>query len=355
MKIRQAEIFFVLAKSDPSRRTVEESVRICIYGAGASGGHLAVRLAIAGHQVSVVARGANLDAIRHDGLRLLRGEQILRAQVAASADPAALGEHDLVLVTVKATALEAVARGIAPLVGTTTRVVFAQNGMPWWYPLGLEAGACPLPAIPVFDLASRFLPLLAPSQVFGGILYTANSLVSPGVVRNNSPQHNGLEVGAAVCEGAAQVDGLRDVLESAGIASPRVDDIRTAVWAKLVGNACSSSIAVITGNPSAISVDATLRAVFERSIAEAMAVAAAHGHPLAGRLDLSRWAAHRAAHRPSLLQDLESGRPMEVAEMLLSPVAFARAAGVDTPTLDALASLAARIAIDRGLYAPPGA
>lgn len=330
-------------------------MRICVYGAGASGGHLAVRLALAGHAVSVVARGANLDAIRHGGLRLLRGEETLQAKVAASADPAALGEQDVVLVTVKATALEAVAQGIAPLVGAATRVVFAQNGMPWWYPLGLELRAPAPPGIPVFGLASRFLPPLAPGQVFGGVLYTANSLVAPGVVRNNSPLHNGLEIGAAVREGAPQVEALRRMLEAAGVASPAVDDIRTAVWAKLVGNACSSSIAVITGNPSAISTDPALRTVFERSIGEAMAVAAAHGHPLAGRIDLSRWAAHRAGHRPSLLQDLESGRPMEVGEMLLAPVAFARAAGLDTPTLDALTRLAARLAIDRGLYAAPGA
>lgn len=326
-------------------------MRICVYGAGASGGHLAVRLALAGHEVGVVARGANLDAIRRGGLRLLCGTGALHASLAASEEPATFGEQDVVLVTVKATALEAVARGIAPLVGTTTRVVFAQNGMPWWYPLGQGRVTPPLPEIPVFALQSRFLPPLRSSQVFGGVLYTANTLAAPGVVRNDSPQRNAIELGAAAREGEAAVAGLRALFDSAGIASPPVDDIRTAVWSKLIVNACASSIAVATGNPSAISEDARLRAVFERSVAEAIAIASAYGHRPAGPIDLSRWTAQRARHRPSLLQDLESGRPMEVAEMLLAPVAFARAAGLDTPTLDALTGLAARRAIDRGLYA----
>jgi 2-dehydropantoate 2-reductase len=325
-------------------------MRIGIYGAGASGGHLAVRLALAGHAVSVIARGEHLAAIQHQGLALQQGDRILHARVVASDRPQELPTQDLLIVTVKATGLAAVSQAIAPLVGPQTQVVFAQNGMPWWYPLGLPEGGPPLPALPNFGLASAFLAAMQPAQVLGGVLYTANEVVAPGVVRNNSPRHNALEIGPALPGEGGDLPALRATLAEAGIASPEVDDIRSVAWAKLVGNACSSSIAVITGNPRAIAEPGPLQQVFLRAIDEAFAVARAHGHAVEGRLDLSRWTTHRSQHKPSLLQDFELGRPMEIAEMIEAPAAFGRSAGVACPTLDALAALAAQRAIDRGLY-----
>ena len=325
-------------------------MRIGIHGAGASGGHLAVKLALAGHTVSVIARGEHLAAIQHQGLTLQQGDHTLHTRVVATDRPQELPPQDLVLVTVKATALPAVATSIAPLVAPHTRVVFAQNGMPWWYPLGLPAGRAPLPPLPNFALAPAFLAAMQPGQVLGGILYTANEVVAPGVVRNNSPRHNALEIGPAVPGAGEELPALRSLFAEAGIASPEVDDIRSAAWAKLVGNACSSSIAVITGNPRAIAEPGPLQQVFLRAIDEAFAVARAHGHAVEGRLDLSRWTTHRSQHKPSLLQDFELGRPMEIAEMIEAPAAFGHSAGVACPTLDALAALAAQRAIDRGLY-----
>lgn len=327
-------------------------MRIAIHGAGASGGHLAVKLALAGHTVSVIARGEHLAAIQHQGLTLQQGDHTLHARVVATDRPQELPPQDLVFVTVKATALPAVAASIAPLIAPHTRVVFAQNGMPWWYPLGLPPGHAPLPALPHFALAPAFLAAMQPAQVLGGVLYTANEVVAPGVVRNNSPRHNALEIGAAQPgpAPAAGLPALRALLTEAGIASAEVEDIRSVAWAKLVGNACSSSIAVITGNPRAIADPGPLQQVFLHAIEEAFAVARAHGHPVEGRLDLSRWTTHRSQHTPSLLQDFELGRPMEIAEMIEAPAAFGRSAGIACPTLDTLAALAAQRAIDRGLY-----
>lgn len=325
-------------------------MRIAIYGAGASGGHLAVKLARAGHEVSVVARGAHLEAIRTRGLSLHQGPDCWHANVQATDTPSTLVPQDLVFVTVKATALPQVAPDIGALLKPGTPVVFAQNGMPWWYPLGLSAAHPPWPALPHFGWAADFLRDMRPEQVIGGVLYTANEVVEPGVVRNNSPRHNALEIGAAQPDGAARVAPIRALLESAGITSPVIDDIRSVVWTKLIGNACSSSIAVITGNPQAISSPGPLQQVFLRSVEEGCAVAAAHGHPVADRLHLARWTSHRSQHKPSLLQDFELGRPMEIAQMVEAPSAFGRSAGVDCPTLDALAALAAQRAIDKGLY-----
>lgn len=325
-------------------------MRIAIYGAGASGGHLAVKLARAGHEVSVVARGAHLEAIRAHGLSLHQGPDCWHANVQATDTPSTLAPQDLVFVTVKATALPQVAQDIGALLAPGTPVVFAQNGMPWWYPLGLSSAHPPWPALPHFAWAAGFLRGMQPGQVIGGVLYTANEVIAPGVVRNNSPRQNALEIGSALPGGAARVAAIRALLDSAGIASPAIDDIRSVVWTKLIGNACSSSIAVITGNPQAISSPGPLQQVFLRSVEEGCAVAAAHGHPVAGHIDLARWTAHRSQHKPSLLQDFELGRPMEIAQMIEAPGAFGRSAGVDCPTLEALAALAAQRAIDKGLY-----
>jgi 2-dehydropantoate 2-reductase len=327
-------------------------MKIVVYGAGAIGGHLAVRFAEAGHAVGVVARGAQLDAILRGGLRLKSCDTESVAEVAASDRPAVLGPQELVVVTVKTTGLAAVAEQIAPLIGPDTRVMFLQNGMTWWYPVALPDGHPPLPQLPVFALADVFGAVLRPEQIVPGIVYSANEVIAPGVIRNTSPSRNAVEIGSLNDAGSARVGPLRTLLEAAGIASPPIDDVRAAVWLKLIVNASASSLAVVTGNPSAIACDPATAVTFLRIVDECLAVAAAFGYPLADRLDVTRWTQGRSPHKPSLLQDYEHGRPMELDEMVLAPLAFARVAGVATPTLDAIAAIAKRLAIDRGLYRP---
>jgi 2-dehydropantoate 2-reductase len=330
-------------------------VRCCIVGAGATGGHLAVKLARVGHEVSVIARGAALEAIHANGLVLDVDGRQLHATVRAAADGNELGEQDFVFIATKSTALASVAGQLAPLVGSQTGVVFLQNGMTWWYPVGLAAARPQPPQLPVFGLADTFLRMMEPSQVLGGIVYTANAVVAPGVVHNNSPRKNAIEVAGIDDLDTPLVQRVRAMLEGAGIESPPVADIRAAVWRKLVGNAVSSSLCVATGNPAAIVQDPAIQAVFLQALHECIAVARAHGHELEGKLDMKVWTQHRARHKPSMLQDYEAGRPMEIAEMVLAPVAFARAAGLKTPALDAITSIAARLAADKGLYTPPQA
>lgn len=327
-------------------------MKCCIVGAGATGGHLAVKLHRAGHDVSVIARGAALEAIGKAGLLLDVDGNELHAPVRAAADARELGAQDFVFIATKATALAEIAANLQPLVGSHTGVVFLQNGMTWWYPLRLPAGRPKPPDIPIFQLAGSFMAMMQPSQVLGGIVYTANEVVRPGVVRNNSPRKNAIELAAIDDADTPLVRRAREVLESAGIESPPITDIRAAVWLKLVGNAAASSLCVATGNPAAIVQDAAVQAVFVRMVSECMAVAQAHGYPVADRLEMARWTQHRARHKPSMLQDFEAGRSMEIGEMVLAPVAFARAAGIDTPTLDAVTAIATRLAADRGLFKP---
>lgn len=327
-------------------------MKCCIVGAGAIGGHLAVKLRAAGHDVSVIARGAQLAAIRSGGLMLEQGGQELRVEVRAADTASALGPQDLVFVTTKATALAAIAPLLPPLLHEHTSVAFLQNGMTWWYPRGLPAGR-PLPAeLPVFGLAGTFFSMLRPQQVLGGIVYSANEVVRPGVVRNNSAK-NGVELAHVDDSDSASLREARALLREAGLDSPEVEQVRTAVWAKLVGNACASPLCVALGDAAPLVQDAAINAVLVRSLRECLAVAAASGYPVEDRFDFVRWTKNRPQHPPSMLQDFRAGRAMEIGEIVLAPIAFARAAGVDTPTLDAVGAIAARLAAGRGLFSPP--
>lgn len=326
-------------------------MRICIYGAGASGGHFAVRLARAGHDVSVIARGAHLAAIREKELQLRSGDEVLSATVAAGEKPGDFGPQDVVIVATKATALPVIAAQIAPLVGKDTLVVFPQNGMTWWYPVGLPSRHPAPPAIPIFDLAKPFLAAMRPDQVIGGIIYSANEVEAPGVIKNNSPTHNRMEIAAIDQAGGkgGELDALRAEFESAGILSPDPGDIRAAVWTKLVNNMSGSTIGLATASPSdGARKDPALSEIYRRVMREGLRIAAAHGYPL--DLDPDRMLGRLLNHKASILQDYEQGRPMEIAEIVLAPVAFARVAKIATPTLDTVAAIVTKLARDRGLF-----
>jgi 2-dehydropantoate 2-reductase len=333
------------------------AMRICVYGAGATGGHFAVALACAGHDVSVIARGPHLAAIQQNGITLVAGENRRIARVTASDNPATLGPQDLVMVMVKATGLSSIARQISPLIGAETMVLFPQNGMSWWYPLGLPPERPVPPPLPIFALGASFQAVLAAGQILGGSIYSSNEVIAPGIVRNGSVRHNGLTFGpiahTPASDTAEKAATIRAAFEAAGIVSPLVADIRTTLWTKLLVNMSGSSIALATGNQSSISrIDPDLGEIYLRVVREGLAVARAHGYALDAEVAPDRLRDALLDHRPSLLQDYEAGRPMEVAEIIGAPVAFARAQDVPTPTLDVLAAITSRLARDRGLLQP---
>jgi len=308
-------------------------VKICVFGAGAVGGHFAAQLAAAGHDVSVVARGAHLVAMRRNGLTLLKGERRIVARVHAAEHAADLGRVDCVLVALKATGLGALAAGIGPLLGPDTGVVFAQNGIPWWYAQGL-AGRPPPP----------------PHRVIGGVIYSANEVVEPGVVRNNAPQRNVLVLGEPDGKASGRVAALRAALEQAEIQAPVETDIRRSVWAKLLINVGSSAIGVVTGESvKEAMADPALAELRRRVHDEAKRVAQAHGVDTEGAPLPPPHQSGGPQHKTSMLQDYERGRPMEIDAILMAPLWFARAAGVAAPALEALAALAAHKARAKGL------
>ncbi|MDX1434316.1 MAG: 2-dehydropantoate 2-reductase [Gammaproteobacteria bacterium] len=327
-------------------------MRIAIFGLGAVGGHLGARLAASGHDVCVIARGPTLDAIRRNGLELRSGEQIIKVEVRASDRPADFDEPDMVIVTVKATEPQALAAGLASIMRRGTAVVFAQNGVPWWYELGRTKSKQPLPDLEFLDPGRALQELIPADQVIGAVIHSSNEMVEPGVVYNASPESNTLLVGEVDNRASARIAELRQFLESAGIKSPEVSDIRQAIWRKLMINMSASVICLLTGQKaSVIRDDRRIGALYLALAREAIAVARAHGIDTRG-FDPEAFRANAPDHLPSIRQDYERGRALEIDSMLVAPQAFARAAGVDTPHFDTVVTLAVRMAADRGLYQP---
>lgn len=324
-------------------------MRICVFGAGAVGGHVAAKLAAAGHDVSVVARGAHLEAMRDKGITLIHGADTLRGKVRTS-DP---GLQDLVFVTLKANALGAFAAAAAGLVGSDTRVVFAQNGIPWWYGIGLSKDRPAPPDLSRLDPQGKLKAVLKTGQIIGCVVYSANEVREPGVIVNNVPGNNMLVVGQADDSDSSKIKELRRLLTEADLYSPETSDIRTSVWAKLVQNLSTAALCTLLGaTVKEVRSDSALAELSRRLAAEARAVAAAHGvdperaptRPGGGQ------SSGAISHKPSMLQDYERGRPMEIEALLVAPLAFARTAGVAAPTLEAVVPLVVFKAAAKGLY-----
>jgi len=323
-------------------------MRICVYGAGAVGGHFAAQLAASGHEVSVVARGAHLEAIRRNGLTLLKDEQRIVGKVRAAEDPKDLGPVDYVLVTLKATGLRVLAERIGPLLGKDTAVVFAQNGIPWWYAQGTCART---PDISRLDPGGALARAIAPERVIGSVVYSANEVVEPGVVKNNAPQRNVLVLGEPDDRQTERVKQLAAALEKSAIQAPIETDIRRSIWAKVQINLASSSIGVVTESTVKENLaDPAIVELGKRMRAEARAIAEAHGVNPDGAPLPPPHASGGPQHKTSMLQDYELGRPMEIDAILMAPLWFARAAGVSAPTLEAVIALAAHKARKKGLY-----
>jgi 2-dehydropantoate 2-reductase len=327
-------------------------MRICVFGAGAIGGNFAARLAAAGNDVSVIARGAHLEAIRQRGLTLLTGERKIVARVRASDRPSDLGPQDAILVTMKACGQAALADAVGPLMGPETSVAFVQNGIPWWYGHGLSPERPPAPDLSRLDPGGALARSVGLGRTIGAVVTSSNHVVEPGVVRNISPDRNTLWVGETDDRQSERIWVLRETLKAAGIASPDTRDIRYDIWHKLMANLTGSTLCLILAQPTTIQKTPMVNRIARRAHAEALAVAAAHGVKLDDSPDV-RYGPKRVYpdHRPSILQDYELGRPMEVEAIIRAPLAFARSAGVDTPTLDAIESLCVSLAVSKGLYA----
>lgn len=327
-------------------------MKICVYGAGAVGGHLAARLADGGADVSLVARGAQLAAIRENGLRVHTKDRELIARPTATDRPADLGPQDVVFVTVKAPALPAVAGALAPLVYDDTAVVFVTNGIPWWY-FREHGGDLDGTRLDRLDPGGVLWDSLGPDQVVGAVAYTACTVLEPGVIKAGNPR-NRLLLGRPDGGPDARLDALAELLAPTGLEATVTPAIRDAVWSKLLMNMVGGGLGVLTASPMRDVLDkpgvaGLAKAMATEGAAIARALGCDPGDPDEG---LSRQ--HTSGHLQSIAQDLLAGRPMEIDAMLRVPLELAALRQVPTPELGLVVELATQRARAAGLYDDTG-
>lgn len=324
-------------------------MKVCVYGAGAIGGHIAVLLADSGIDVSIIARGPHLQAIRANGLALRIGDETKVAKLPATDDPADLGPQDYVICTLKAHQLGPAAEAMQALLGDDTAVVTAMNGIPFWYFYGTE-GPLKDRQVETVDPGGLAWSRIGPERVIGCVVYTAAEVVEPGVVQHESGDRYTLgEPDGSKSERASR---LSKAMIAAGLKSPLKTRIRDEIWFKLWGNSSFNPVSTLThATLDVLAGDPGTRPIIGAIMEETKAVGEKLGvkflMSVEKRLDTG---AAVGAHKTSMLQDLERGRPLELDALVTSVQELARLTDTPTPTLDMVLALAKQRARIAGLY-----
>lgn len=327
-------------------------MKICIVGAGAIGGFIGALMADAGHDVSVIARGAHLDAIRDTGLHLDFDGKRYTTQVTATDDPADLGEQDYVIVTLKAPALPDVLPTLTPLLGPDTPIVTAMNGVPWWMFDGF--GGHDGLRLESVDGDGALAAFGNKERLIGCVLHIACDVPEPGRIRHNS--QNRFIVGEPSGGMTDRVRQLVDAMVPAGVGAEATAEIQQEVWIKLLGNLQFAPVCMIVGATNdKLAADPGLRKVMLQMWEEAAVVGEHFGlRPgMTGdqRIDLG---GSLIGFKASTRQDYEKGRPVELDVIVNAVREMGDIAGIDTPTIDVVYALAAQKAAIAGLYAYDG-
>lgn len=325
-------------------------MKITIFGAGAIGGYLAAKLAIAGRtDLSIVARGAHLEAIKADGLRLIEDGQETLAPVRAAAKAEELGVQDTVVLALKAHSLTPALDQIAPLLGPKTSVVTMQNGVPWWYFHGVR-GPLDGTRLNAVDPGGAIWQRIGPQRVIGAVVYPAVEVDAPGIIRHVEGKR--FSLGEPSGERSERVTLLAEEMVKAGLQAPVRDDIRGEIWVKLWGNLSFNPISALTGSTlAAIVADEGTRTLARTMMLEAQAI----GESLGVRFPIGvdrriKGAGDVGEHKTSMLQDLERRRPMEIDALVSAVQELGRLTNEPTPTIDAVLALVRRLAVERGCY-----
>ncbi|MBE2243071.1 MAG: 2-dehydropantoate 2-reductase [Burkholderiaceae bacterium] len=315
-------------------------MKIAIIGAGAIGGYVGVKLALAGEDVTFMVRGANLETIRRAGMKLVMhdGAEHVARNVLATNDYAQAGPQDIVVIAVKAHQVAALVGDLPALIGPQTVIVTMQNGIPFWYFHG-HGGKLAGSSVESVDPGGVLLRSVPADRIIGSVVYPACELLAPGVVRH--VEGDRFPVGELDGSASERVKRVSQCFEAAGFKSPVLDDIRAEIWLKLWGN--------LTFNPISALSHATLAGIcrfpLTRELAadmmrEAQAVAAKLG--IAFRVTLERRIAGAekvGEHKTSMLQDVEAGRAPEIDALVGSVAELGRLTGTPTPHIDAVYAL----------------
>jgi 2-dehydropantoate 2-reductase len=324
-------------------------MKICIYGAGAVGGLMAAWLARSGHDVSVVARGAHLEAIRRGGLRVRSDGRIDAFPIRADEEPEHLGAQDYVLVCVKAQSLTEVAGRITPLVGKETSIVTAMNGVPWWFfdRLEFHGGRERLETLDPGGRLSRAMPT---ERIVGCVIHLAASTPEPGLVSHNMGRK--LIVGEPGGRNTARTERIAQALQGAGFEVLVTERIAKEFWVKLLGNVSFNPVSALTLSTADRLIESEpVKRYMVSIMREVLAIGRAVGvdadiDPEA-RIDMAR---ALGKFKTSMLQDMEAGKALEIDGLLAGTLEIARKAGVAAPFTESLYGLVKARAQSTGQY-----
>lgn len=325
-------------------------MKICIYGAGAIGGFMGHALAqVPGVELSLIARGPHLKAMQENGLTLIKDGEHNAVPVNATSKPADLGPQDFVVIALKSHQAWQSAENIKPLLGPNTAVVTCQNGVPWWYFYKLP-GQFEGSKLDAVDRDDRQWTTFGPGRAIGCVVYPATEITEPGVIKH--VYGDKFSIGEPDGTMSERCKALSAVLEQGGLRAPVLEDIRSEIWLKLWGNLCFNPISALTGATlDIVATDPGTRALARSMMIEAQELAEKLGASF--RVDVERrinGAAGVGAHRTSMLQDLESGRAMEIDALVTAVQEMGRIAGVATPAIDGVLALVQQLATGRELY-----
>ncbi|BBU30875.1 2-dehydropantoate 2-reductase [Burkholderia sp. THE68] len=314
------------------------TMKICVYGAGAIGAYLGAQLALAGADVSFVARGPHLAAMQEKGVRLqIDGEERV-VKVRCASDPRELGQQDYVIVALKAHSVPGVVGQIRTLLGPDTAIVTAVNGIPYWY-FHRHGGNLEGTTLDSVDPGGTQWSALGPERAIGCVVYPAAEVVAPGVIRHVYGKK--FPIGEPSGERSERIQRLHEIMSAAGLDAPIRERIRDEIWLKLWGNLCFNPISALThATLDVITSNPATRAVSKAMMLEAKTIADQFGVHF--RVDVERridGAGAVGAHKTSMLQDLEANRPMEIDPLLTVIQEMGRLVGQPTPTIDTVLAL----------------
>jgi 2-dehydropantoate 2-reductase len=328
-------------------------MKICVYGAGAVGGLIAARLQRSGHQVSVVARGKQLEAIGQHGLRVrdLASGKIDSHAVRAESEPARLGPQDYVVVSVKAQSLGEVAERIGPLVGSDTSIITAMNGVPWWFFDRLRFGNG-RQRLESLDPGGRLARAMPTERIVGCVIHFAASTPEPGLISHNMGSR--LILGEPGGKNSLRTRRIAEALSAAGFEIVVSDFIEKEFWVKLLGNVSFNPVSALTvSTADRLIQDREVKAYMVQIMREVLAIGRAVGvdadiDPEA-RIDMAR---QLGKFKTSMLQDLEAGKPLEIDGLLAGTLEIAAKAGVQAPFTQSLFGLIRARALSSNQYRP---
>ena len=314
-------------------------MKICVVGAGAIGGMMAVKLAQSGHELSVIARGAHLEAIQTNGLKYIEGgEEVVITDLTATADMAEVTGQDVVLLGVKAHQIEPIADKLMGMLAPEGVIVTLQNGIPWWYFQKLE-GEYQGNIVRTVDPDGAIAAAVDPDRIIGCIAYPAATIDAPGVIRHIEGQR--FPVGELDGAESARVQAICDALVGAGFKSFVLPDIRSEIWLKLWGNLSFNPISALTHSTLVdICQFPQTRALAAAMMTEAQQIAEKLGASF--RVSLERrieGAENVGKHKTSMLQDLEVGKPLEIDGMLGVVIELGEQTGTATPSMNIVYAL----------------